>query len=185
MRRRAAAPETVWPSRWPGEGPAVHVLHPGDVTVAFAGDRLETLLGSCVAVLMADRKRTTAAMCHVVHADRPGDRQVADTTFAYAALHEMFRRLRGCGLAPELCDTWLFGGGHMFPGNSEIVDVGGRNVYGIRALLRQHGIHPYAELVGGHHYRKVIWTVGPTPPERAVAELAVAAAPVAEAAEAA
>ena len=167
--------DTMVPVHWYSEQPSTHVLHPGDVSLAFAGDRLETLLGSCVAVLMVDRKRTTAAMCHIVHTHRPDDARKLNTTFASAAMTEMFRQLRSTGLAPELCDTWVFGGGHMFPGRNDVLDVGGRNVQWVQAFLRSHRILPRGERVGGHRYRKVAWTVGPTPPEQAVSEIAVPA----------
>lgn len=167
--------DTMVPVHWHHSRPVTHVLHPGDVSLAYAGDRLETLLGSCVAVLMTDRKRTTAAMCHIVHTNRPSETRALNTTFAGAAMVEMFKRLRSSGLAPELCDTWVFGGGHMFPGRNDVLDVGGRNVKWVDAFLRSQHIRPRGELVGGHQYRKVAWTVGPTPPEQAVAAVDVAA----------
>lgn len=49
---------------------SVHTLHPGDVVCAERGDRLETLLGSCVAIVLTDPRRTIGAMCHIVHCSR-------------------------------------------------------------------------------------------------------------------
>ena len=46
----------------------VHVLHPGDVACGERGERFETLLGSCVAIVLTDPRRTIGAMCHIVHA---------------------------------------------------------------------------------------------------------------------
>ena len=44
------------------------VLAPGDVAIGTRGDRFETLLGSCVAIVLTDPRRTVGAMCHIVHA---------------------------------------------------------------------------------------------------------------------
>lgn len=48
-------------------------LHPGDVACVDRGERLDTLLGSCVAILLTDPQRSVGAMCHVVHAGAPRD----------------------------------------------------------------------------------------------------------------
>ena len=52
---RAVAAPTLEPP-----GP-LHTLHPGDVVCAERGDRMETLLGSCVAVVLTDPRRTVGA----------------------------------------------------------------------------------------------------------------------------
>ena len=49
-------------------GHLLHVLHPGGVACGERGERFETLLGSCVAIVLTDPRRTVGAMCHIVHA---------------------------------------------------------------------------------------------------------------------
>jgi len=44
------------------------ILHPGDVALAERGEVLETLLGSCVALLLTDPRQTVGVMCHIVNA---------------------------------------------------------------------------------------------------------------------
>ena len=39
--------------------------------LGYAGDRMKTLLGSCVAVILTDQRRTVGTMCHIVHVGRP------------------------------------------------------------------------------------------------------------------
>ena len=56
-------------------GAIVHTLHPGDLAFATRGERLDTLLGSCVAIVLTDPRRTVGVMCHIVHA-RPAQRAV-------------------------------------------------------------------------------------------------------------
>ena len=53
-------------------------LHPGDVALGQHGDALETLLGSCVAIVITDPRRTVGAMCHIVHS-RPAPRNALAT----------------------------------------------------------------------------------------------------------
>lgn len=142
--------------------PVVLTLHPGDVAVASVGQTLDTLLGSCVAVLLTDRHRTIAAMCHVVHA-RGGTG--LDTRFAQPALESLGAALRARGFEPRLCEAHVYGGGNMFPGRYTNALVGDANVDAVDALLRQSGVPVAGHDVGGAYYRRVTWTVGDGLPE--------------------
>jgi chemotaxis protein CheD len=142
-----------------------HVLHPGDVACGVRGDRFETLLGSCVAVILADPRRTVGAMCHIVHAagapaSRPGDTRHADV-----ALAEMQRRLFAHDMRLELCEAYVFGGGNMFPRLYPHQPVGERNVHRVLDVLAAEGVRVLHHDVGGTAYRRLRWTVGPGAPE--------------------
>jgi chemotaxis protein CheD len=142
--------------------PPARVLLPGEVALAARGDTLETLLGSCVAILLDDPARTLGGACHVVHAS-PG----ADAAHGPQALAALFGQLRARGVDPLHCKAWLVGGGHMFPDLSsrpEMPDVGAANVRWAREALVDLGIPIVAEDVGGFSYRRVRWTVGDAAP---------------------
>lgn len=151
--------------------PLPQVLHPGDVACGERGERFETLLGSCVAVLMADPRRTVGAMCHIVHAANAPANRPRDTTYADAALAAMFAMLRARGLNPALCDACVFGGGNMFPTVYPHSCIGERNVAQVRDRLHAAGVRVLCENVGGAAYRRLRWTVGPDEPEVVAVEL--------------
>lgn len=147
----------------------VQVLHPGDVACGEAGDRLETLLGSCVAIVLTDPRRTVACMCHVVHASPPGAWSGRPTAHGEGALAEMARQLLARGIAPQLCEAWLFGGGNMFPDRIGPAprdgNVGAANVAWALDALARLGIVLHGRQTGGNAYRRLRWTVGPGAPE--------------------
>ena len=145
--------------------PPTTVLKPGDVAVVSRGERLETLLGSCVAVLLTDPRRTVAALCHVVHAGEPGPAARADTAYARQALEAMFSRLRRIGIEPRLCEARVYGGGNMFPHLVTGHHVGASNSRCVLGLLADAGIGVLTQSLGGTSYRKLAWVVGPTEPE--------------------
>ncbi len=145
-------------------GGVVHVLHPGDVACVDRGDRLETLLGSCVAIVLTDPRRTVGAMCHIVHA-RPSPAGVADTAFGDAALSAMFRLLRLRGIVGQLCHAWVFGGGNMFPSLVSEGHVGDGNARWAMNALKAEGIRIINCSIGGAAYRRLGWTVGDAEPE--------------------
>lgn len=144
--------------------PRLHLLHPGDVACGQRGDRFETLLGSCVAVILTDPRRSVGAMCHIVHAAGAPPAHPGDTRHAGAALAEMQRRLFARGMRLELCEAFVFGGGNMFPGVYPQQPVGERNVQRVLEVLAAEGVSVLRHDVGGTAYRRLHWVVGPEPP---------------------
>ena len=143
--------------------PATYVLHPGDVACAERGDRLETLLGSCVAVLLTDPRRTVGAMCHIVHA---GGAVHGDTTYAAAAFAQLRALLQARAIVLQLCQAWVFGGGNMFPDRYGAGGhVGAANVRWVMQALADTGIELLGQDLGGACYRRIEWTVGPGLPQ--------------------
>jgi chemotaxis protein CheD len=141
--------------------PQVRVLHPGDVACGERGDRLETLLGSCVAIVLTDPRRTVAVMCHVVHSRLPASgQQDHNTAYGEAALAEMAQRLLARGIAPALCDAFLVGGGNMFPALVTDAHVGEHNVRWALAALARTKVRLVLQDTGGATYRRIGWTVG-------------------------
>jgi chemotaxis protein CheD len=144
----------------------VHTLHPGDVAVAERDDRLETLLGSCVAIILTDPRRTVAAMCHVVHARLPADgSQHGNTAFGDEAMAAMADGLIARGITPGLCEAYVVGGGNMFPDLVTEAPVGETNARWALDALARGGIAVVYQDLGGAAYRKLGWTVGPNAPD--------------------
>jgi chemotaxis protein CheD len=148
--------------------PAAHVLHPGDVASGRRGDRFETLLGSCVALVLTDPRRTFGAMCHIVHAGTAGAANAGDTRGADAALEAMRRHVAAHGMHLACCEAWVCGGGNMFRGLVAANPVGERNVHPVLAFLRAERVRLIDIDVGGAAYRRLRWTVGPAAPELTV-----------------
>jgi chemotaxis protein CheD len=150
-------------------GSVTHTLHPGDVACGARGDRLVTLLGSCVAVVMTDPRRSVGAMCHIVHASpREGRHATAahrDSAWGDVALDVMYEQLRKRGITPQLCEAYVYGGGNMFPGQFSAGHVGDSNARWTLQALAADGVRVLHHDLGGQSYRKLSWTVGPDAPE--------------------
>lgn len=144
------------------EAPRHHVLHPGDVVCASRGDKLETLLGSCVAVLLTDRRRTVGALCHIVHV---GGSSADPTTFAAPALARLQALLQQRAIVLRLCQAWVVGGGNMFPGRYEGGHVGDANAHWVLQALADDGVQVVGQDLGGPHYRRLSWTIGAEMPQ--------------------
>lgn len=143
----------------------VQVLHPGDVACGEAGDRLETLLGSCVAIVLTDPRRTVGAMCHIVHAKPALAGAPSSAAHGAEALAAMYRQLALRGITPRLCEAFVYGGGNMFPGLFTHGHVGEDNGHWAIDTLAADGIRVLVQDLGGNRYRRLRWTVGPGLPE--------------------
>ena len=144
----------------------VTVLHPGDVALGRSGDRFETLLGSCISIILTDPRRTVAVMCHIVHSGTaPADERGSQTTHAEPALAAMFDMLQGCGINPQMCEAYLHGGGNMFPSLFTQAHVGQSNADWALQALADLGIRLCGRDTGGTALRQITWTVGPGAPE--------------------
>ncbi|CAN5319403.1 chemoreceptor glutamine deamidase CheD [soil metagenome] len=135
-------------------------LHPGDVGVATRGDRLETLLGSCVAIVLTDPRRTVGVMCHIVHSQGTSAATRQSTAHADVAFDSMVALLRERGIAAQLCNAYVYGGGNMFPHLVQRATIGDDNVARVLELLEQNDIPVLHADVGGSVYRQLRWTVG-------------------------
>jgi chemotaxis protein CheD len=148
----------------------VHVLNPGDVVVATRGERLDTLLGSCVAVVLNDPRGTVGAMCHIVHASDAPASAPGDTRHARPALQAMTRQLQGLGIVARLCQARVYGGANMFPLRYAGTHVGENNLQRVLALLAQADIAATTPSVGGTGYRRLSWVIGIGEPQCEVVE---------------
>lgn len=143
----------------------VHTLHPGQLAIADRGDRMETLLGSCVAVIMTDPRRTVGSMCHIVHASHPVDRRQESCAFGPLALAAMEALLLSRGIRPALCQAYVYGGGNMFPQDYPGGGVGVRNAEWVLDALAGRGVQVLLQDLGGQVYRRLSWIVGPEEPQ--------------------
>jgi len=144
---------------------AVHVLHPGDVVCGDRGERLETLLGSCVSIVLTDPRRTVGVMCHILHSRSRGQAVPASAAFADVALDTMYAMLMAKGITPRLCVAYVYGGGNMFPDVFRNATVGDDNALWALEAMAADGIRVVHHDLGGRSYRRLAWTVGMGEPE--------------------
>jgi chemotaxis protein CheD len=162
LERAAAA---CAPVRAPAPHLRVHTLHPGQLAIAERGERLETLLGSCVAVIMTDARRSLGSMCHIVHASTPVHAHQETCAFGPLALAAMEALLLSRGIRPKLCQAYVYGGGNMFPQHYPSGGVGDRNAEWVLAALVGRGVEVLVQDIGGQVYRRLSWTVGTEEPQ--------------------
>lgn len=137
-------------------------LQPGEYFVGDAGHRLRTLLGSCVSITLWHPVAKIGAMSHFLLARRHNAPESGfDGRYGEEALWLMLHELRGAGVTPAECQGKIFGGGQMFPMQSQSagIHIGKENGETARGLLRAHGIPIASESLFGVGHRQIVFDV--------------------------
>jgi chemotaxis protein CheD len=140
----------------PGALPVRYLL-PADL-VAVSGDAprtLTTILGSCVAVCLWDRRGRGGAMNHYL-LPRCAEGSPRTPRYGDIAIPALISRLLNLGAERSDLRAKVFGGAHVLattePGGRTL---GGDNVQVAMTMLASEGIHIISEDVGGTRGRKL------------------------------
>ncbi len=140
---------------------AVSTLHPGEYAVSTEGQVIGTVLGSCIAVALYDRRRKIAGMNHFM---LPG--QVRPESFIQSesgkygmfAMELLINEMIKHGSARTDMVAKVFGGGHVLRGKDAGVplsSVAQSNIDFAFSYLETEGIRVEASDVGGTTARKI------------------------------
>ena len=137
-------------------------LHPGDYFVGNAGDRIHTILGSCVSIMLWHPVKKIGALSHFLLSDRAISRRTGlNGHYGEEAMCLMVDELQRLHVSVAQCQGKIFGGGNMFPmqATSDVFCIGRRNGETARRLLRSHRVPIVSESLFGEGHRKIIFDV--------------------------
>jgi len=131
-----------------------YFLKPGYIYLPMRPTVVSTVLGSCVTVVLWDRKRKRGGINHF---QLPHCRKAEKTTARYgdASTLMLIRMMIQDGSKRKHLEAQIFGGAY----NKEISskDIGLENIRIARKVLARYGIRIVSEDVGGERGRKIIF----------------------------
>lgn len=121
---------------------------PGKVLVSIG-------LGSCIGLILIDRRRSVAGLAHVMLP--AGDDSAAPGKFATTAVPALAAEMAAAGASNASLEAVLVGGAQMFGpvGGRSLLDIGARNDEATRAALAKASIPIRAEATAGNRGRTV------------------------------
>ncbi|MCS3900407.1 chemotaxis protein CheD [Methanococcus voltae] len=131
----------------------------GGYEVSKGLETMETLLGSCVAIILYDRGKKIGGMAHVM---LPKSNSMAHRNpgkYADTAVSILLNDMVKLGARKNKIIAKLVGGAAMFDCNSQTMDIGKRNIDSCKSELRKVGIRTFAEDVGGTNGRTVYFNL--------------------------
>lgn len=122
--------------------------------MARSPEVLETLLGSCVAIMLYDTGKRIGGMAHSVLPETR-DKNVRDPgKYVNTAIPALITKMTIAGARTNKLIAKLAGGAAMFKTDNSL-NVGAKNVEMAKKLLKQYGIPLKGEDTGGNRSRVV------------------------------
>ena len=134
---------------------AVEFLKAGEIFFSKKGDRIDTVLGSCIAICIYDRMLKIGGMCHY---KLPGNHvKVGNITenynYALSAIPALLKKLKEAGSSKDDIEAKIVGGANIAlngeTSEEGIMIVGSENVKMAYSLLNRYKIRIVAEKTGG------------------------------------
>lgn len=132
-----------------------------DMKICKFPDKLTTLgLGSCVGVAIMDPENQICGLIHIMMPDSTIIKNNSNKCkYADTGVHYMIEAMVETGAVKENMVAKLAGGAKMFNMNglSDTMNIGERNIMGVKKALAEHGIEIIAEDVGKDYGRTVVF----------------------------
>ncbi|MDR1084259.1 MAG: chemotaxis protein CheD [Deltaproteobacteria bacterium] len=131
-------------------------LTPGNLFTCGEQAMISTVLGTCVAVCLHDRRLKIGGMNHFLY-PKSGFFGSSSNEYGDVAIQALIEKLCRMGSRIQDLEAQIFGGGDIpgFDGKTGI-----RNIKIARKLLKKHGINVVSEDVGGFKGRRLIFHTG-------------------------
>ncbi|HEY2419259.1 MAG TPA: chemoreceptor glutamine deamidase CheD [Steroidobacteraceae bacterium] len=135
-------------------------LLPGEYYVSTLGERIATVLGSCVSACVRDRRLGVGGMNHFMlpldasqGTSAWGAVASAATRYGNVAMERLINDILKLGGRRESLEVKLVGGGKVLDGMD--IDIGARNIEFVRKYVADEGFGVAGEDLGGIFPRKV------------------------------
>lgn len=128
-----------------------------DLQISKAPNILRTYsLGSCVGVVLYDRKKKVGGMAHIMLPTSNGHRdQLVLAKYANTAIPELIKQLKQVGISTSNLVAYLAGGAEMFKTSDNFMKIGHRNVEATKKILGDLGIPIIIDETGGEIGRTI------------------------------
>jgi len=129
-------------------------LEPGYIYIAESPTIIRTVLGSCVAVSLWDRKNHYAGMNHFLY-PAITDKDKYTAQYGNVAVRALIKMMVECGCEKSHMEAQIFGGAKLH--NTKKHSVGEENIKIAEDILRNNNIPIISKDTGGHLGRKILF----------------------------
>ncbi|MGK0290576.1 MAG: chemotaxis protein CheD [bacterium] len=131
----------------------------GGIGIAKAGDKILTVVGSCVSIMLYDKKIKLGGMIHIMLGYHKG-RIDNPTKYVDTGVPFLIQKMQEAGAGiHRLKAAKIAGGGEMFPSYSPETNVAKNNVKATYDILAQHDIQVIAADCGRNKGRRVTFDI--------------------------
>ncbi len=113
-------------------------------------------LGSCIALILHDQRRSLAGLAHIMLPESRGDTD-RPGKFADTAMDALLEEMGRAGSTKSSLTATVVGGASMFEFSANSLNIGERNAVAVKGLLQEQGIRIEHEETGGKVGRSVYY----------------------------
>ncbi|MDD3857397.1 MAG: chemotaxis protein CheD [Methanoculleus sp.] len=113
-------------------------------------------LGSCIALILHDQRRSLAGLAHIMLPESRGDTD-RPGKFADTAIDALLEEMGRAGSTKSSLTATVVGGASMFEFSANSLNIGERNAVAVKGLLQEQGIRIEHEETGGKVGRSVYY----------------------------
>ncbi|MEA3558250.1 MAG: chemotaxis protein CheD [Candidatus Thermoplasmatota archaeon] len=137
-----------------------------DIKAGTSGQKLTTIgLGSCIGVVIFDKRRPYAVLGHFMLPDSTNARrsqQIKIAKYGDTCIDQMIKDIVKMGAVKTSLSAKAAGGASMFKrsgSGSNVMDISTRNISSMKENLKKHRIPLVADDVGGNRGRTITYDV--------------------------
>jgi chemotaxis protein CheD len=134
-----------------------YFLYPSSLFVSKEPYVVKTILGSCVAVCIWDKRLKIGGINHYMLPTWNGN-DLASPKYGNIAITKLVEKLLAMGSRKQDLVAKVFGGGDMLEGSTDSgYMIGERNIRTARIVMEEQGIPVVASSTGGKRGRKILF----------------------------
>ena len=130
-------------------------IHVGEIFVGVKPTEISTVLGSCIAVCLYDKKEQMGAMNHYLVPLWNGN-GLQSPKFGNVAIPRIIENMLNVGCTLMNMEAKIFGGANMHDTNLENMMIGKKNILIAKEILKEYKIPITASDVGGTRGRRIL-----------------------------
>lgn len=130
-------------------------IHVGEIFVGIKPTEINTILGSCVAVCLYDKKECIGSMNHYLVPLWNGN-GLQSPKYGNISIPKLIENMLNIGCKTNNMEAKIFGGGNVIDVSQESMMIGRKNIIIAKEILQEYNIPIVAQDVGGTRGRRIM-----------------------------
>ncbi len=131
-------------------------LKPGDLYISDIPTMVSTILGSCIALTIFNKRLKTGGICHAMLPRSPYAKELSAFRYVDSSIFYMLSKFETLGIRKDEMELKLLGGADVIDRiNDETASIGQKNIEIALEIIRNERLQIVVSDVGGKMGRKV------------------------------
>jgi chemotaxis protein CheD len=131
-------------------------LKPGELYISDIPTMVSTILGSCIAVTIFNKRLKTGGICHAMLPKSPYSKEHGVFRYVDSSISYMLNKFKTMGVKKDEIEVKLLGGADVIDRmNEDTASIGQKNIKTALEIIKSEGLKLVVSDVGGKMGRKL------------------------------